>query len=180
MKPLRSIAGVTNSYSRRILSHVVDRDSVKILETTARRLKVLTRGLGERQSRLSPVSGKWSIHQIVCHLADVEVVFGFRLRMVIAQSGTTLQAMDEKLWAGNLGHEKDRLRDKIEVFEGMRRDHVRMLRRLPRAAWKRFGMHQERGKETIERMVHMYAGHDLNHLEQVRSIRRLLRKGSTR
>jgi hypothetical protein len=177
MRPLRSVAGITDPYTHRILSNVINKDPLSVFALTPRRLRSLLKGISRRQAQRAPAKDKWSIQQIVCHLCDSEIVLGFRLRMALAQSGCRLQAMDEKLWARNLGYDKVFLDEKIALFEKMRKDHVRTLRSLPSPAWKRFGIHEERGKETIERMVQMYAGHDLNHLKQIRSIRSLFTRG---
>jgi hypothetical protein len=171
MKRLRSVAGIVNPYSRRILTRVINKDPLKILAATPARLGRLIRGLTKSQLRRSPERGKWSIAQLVNHLSDSEIVFAFRLRMAIAQSGAPLQAIDEGMWAKGLGYRNADIGRKLAVFEALRRDHVRMLKALPQSAWNRYGMHQERGKETVLRIAQMFAGHDLNHLQQIRSIR---------
>jgi len=180
MKRLSSISGIANPYSRRILAHVIDKDPVRILAATPSRLRRLTRGLSKVQLKKNAEKGKWSIAQLVNHLSDTEVVLAFRLRMAIAQSGSPLQAMDERKWADGLRYRNADVGRKLVVFETMRRDHVRMLKSLPKTVWRRYGMHQERGKETVTRMAQMYAGHDLNHLQQIRKIRSWLLKGEHR
>jgi hypothetical protein len=174
MNQLRSIRGITDPYSRRILAHVVGRDALSIFRLTPGKLKALTVGLSGRQLTTAPARGKWSIVQIIGHLADTEVVLGWRIRMAIAQSGTPLQAMDEKKWARRLKYDHRAVQVKLKMFESIRHDHIRLLTSLAPNEWKRYGIHAERGKETVERMVQMYAGHDLNHLAQIRSIRKTL------
>jgi len=180
MLRLRNIRGIRNAYSRRILSNVMGKDPVATLAATAARLRRLTTGLSPSQMRQSPAKGKWSIAQLVCHLSDSEVVLAFRLRMAIAQSGSPLQAMDEKKWAAGLGYLKANVKEKIEVFEKLRRDHVRLLRSLSPSERKRYGMHEERGRESVERMAQMYAGHDINHIRQIESIRNMLLRDRSR
>ena len=172
MKPLKSVGKIRNPYSKRILKNVIDKDPMKVLAATPNRLLRLVRGLTEKQLRKPPSPGKWSISQLVCHLSDAEVVFAFRLRMAVAQSGCPLQAMDEQKWAAGLGYQRADVRRKIQLFAAMRRDHLTLLRSLRRGDWERYGMHQERGKETIERMAQMYAGHDINHVRQIEQIRK--------
>ena len=171
MKKLRGIRGIRDPYSRRILSRVIGKDALVIMRQTPGRLTSLVKGLTEKQLRTSPVRGKWNIAQLVCHLADTELVLGFRLRVAIAESGRPLQAIAEKKWASLLGYNKGTIRTRLELFGHLRRENVRLLGSLSPAAWKRYGMHTERGKETVERMAQMYAGHDLNHLEQIRGAR---------
>ncbi len=178
MKTLGTLKGIKDPYSRRILANVIGKDSLAVLKGTPRKLQNLVEGLTAKQLRTPPSKGKWSITQLICHLADGEIVLGFRLRMAIAESGSPLQAMNEQKWAAGLGYKNAEVRSRLELLTHLRREHVRMLGSLPPAAWKRFGMHEERGKETITRMVHMYAGHDLNHIAQIRTIRRVLLRGT--
>ena len=58
----------------------------------------------------------------------------------------------------------------LEVFRVLRENNLRMLNSLPRDLWENYGIHSERGKETIAQIVRMYAGHDLNHVAQVEKI----------
>jgi hypothetical protein len=172
MKRLRSIRGISDPYSRRILSHVLDKDVMTVLARTPRKLAGLIKGLTAKQLRTTPAKGRWNILQLVCHLTDTEIVLGFRLRMAIAQSGRPLQAIDEKKWAAGLDYGSADVAKKLALFSHLRQEHVRLLGSLSSAAWNRYGMHEERGKETITRMAGMYAGHDLNHLAQIRLLRK--------
>ena len=179
MKRLRSISGIRDPYSRRILSNVIGKDALAVMRKTPRTLAGLVKGLTAKQLRMSPARGKWTITQLICHLTDTEIVLGFRLRMAIAQSGIPLQAIDQEKWANGLGYDKGEVRSRLELFAHLRSEHVRLLSALPAKGWKRYGLHEERGKETIARMVQMYAGHDLNHIAQIKSLRRTL-KGNRR
>jgi hypothetical protein len=180
MKPIRSVSGVKDPYSQRILSYVIGKDPLRVLAATPRRLRRLLRGLSMEQIRKRPGKGKWSIAELICHLADAEVVLAFRYRMVIAQSGSPLQAMDENQWASGLNYRKADAHRKLELFAIVRDDHVRMLKSLPKKALQRYGVHEERGKETVERIAQLYAGHDINHLRQIGTVRKWLMKGRSR
>lgn len=170
MKPIRSVAGIKVPYVKRILSYTIGKDAFRVYRRTPGELRRLIKGLTVSQTRRSFAKGKWSIAQIINHLYDSELVMGFRYRMAIAQTGSRLQAFDEGRWAERLRYESSDARRKLELFEKMRNDHVELLRK-----WKLWGMHEERGKETIERMVQMMAGHDLNHVRQIRKIRKELK-----
>lgn len=175
MRRITNVRGLKDPYVRRILSNIVGKDAFIVYSRTPPILQKLTHGLSASQLRRSAVKGKWSIAQIVSHLHDSELVMGFRYRMAIAQSGSRLQAFDEKKWADKLRYRSADCRKKLKLFVGMRRDHIDLLRDLTSKEWKRFGMHEERGKETVERMVQMLAGHDINHLRQIENIRKVLR-----
>lgn len=168
---LRSVPDTHDPYTRKILSNVVGKDPVRILAATPGRLSSLTRGLNGRQLRRVTASGKWSIAHLICHLVDSEIVLAFRLRMAIAESGSLLQAMDEKRWARHFDYEQADVNERLVLFRALRRDHVRLLKTLPRSGWKRYGIHAERGKETVARIAQMYAGHDVNHLDQIKALR---------
>lgn len=171
MKIITTVSNIKDPYIKRILSNILGKDAFNIYCQTPSRLKHFVGGLNERQLRTPPEKGKWSIAQIVAHLCDSELVMGFRYRMAIAQRGAALQAFDEKRWAKSLRYESADSHKKLELFTNMRRDNITLLRSLTPKEWGYFGMHEERGKETVERMVQMEAGHDINHLKQIEGIR---------
>jgi hypothetical protein len=178
MRPniVQSVEGIENAYVKRILSNVVGKDPMKVLERTPRRLRKLVKDMKKKHVRYHPAPGKWSIAQIVNHLADTELVLAFRLRMVLAQSGSPLQAMDQDKWAGGLGYETADVDEQLELFTAVRHKHLSMWKSLTDADWDKFGLHEERGRETVERIAQLYAGHDINHLQQIEAIRIELRR----
>jgi len=163
-------------YIGRILSHVEGKDALKVQRTTAAKLKQLTRGLTAKQLRWKSAPGKWSIAEILAHLADAEIVVSWRLRASIGASGTTIQAFDQDAWASAFQYGKRDPKQSLEVFRVLRENNLAMLKSLPKEAWESYGMHAERGKETIAHMTRMYAGHDTNHVRQVEGIVSQLRK----
>jgi hypothetical protein len=174
MKKITSVNSIKDPYAKRILSYIVGKDAFNIYCQTPSRLKYLLNGLSKRQLTTPPAKGKWSLAQIVAHLCDSELVMGYRYRMAIAQSGCDIQAFDQEKWAKNLRYESSDVQLKFELFIKMRNDNITLLRSLTAREWKRYGMHEERGKETVERMVQMEAGHDVNHLKQIQTIRNFL------
>jgi hypothetical protein len=136
------------------------------------RLTRAVRGLTRAQLNRRPAPGKWSIAEILGHLLDTEIVYGYRYRMAVGQSGIPIQAYDQDRWC--------------EVFRGSREGAPRLLRQIrvlrevnldfvtgvPRTWWTRYGVHSERGRETVRRTLELIAGHDLNHLDQIMAIRK--------
>ena len=171
MKRIIAVDRIKNPYARRILSNILHKDPMKVYSQTPKTLKRLLKNTSEAKMRSHPFRGKWSIGQIISHLCDAELVMGFRYRMALAQSGSALQAYDQDKWADNLGYQSNNCRKKLELFIRMREDHIALLRSLKAGEWERFGMHTERGKETVERMLQMNAGHDVNHVKQIRRLR---------
>ncbi|HEY1768426.1 MAG TPA: DinB family protein [Terracidiphilus sp.] len=139
-----------------------------ILATTPAALAEVLAAIGEENLSNPPAPGKWSPAEILCHLADCELVFGFRLRQTLAEEGPTLQPFDQDRWAAtyrgvNAGHA-------LEVFAALRGWNLRLLEvALPDAA-NRPTFHPERGAMTFQTIVETMAGHDLNHLGQLRRI----------
>ncbi len=176
MKKVQSVDDITNPYVKRILSFVIGKDPMKVLALTPKRLRKLVKGLKKKQLRYQPAAGKWSIAQIINHLADSELVLAWRYRMALAQSGSALQAQDQDKWASALDYENADVGEQFNLFRTVRRRHLAILKSLSDEQWQRFGMHEERGKETVERIAQLYAGHDINHLNQIEAIRKFFKK----
>ncbi len=157
-------------YIQRILGHVDGQDALKVQKTTAAKLKKLTHRLTPKQLKWKPEPGKWSIAEIVAHLADAEIVASWRMRSAIGASGTTIQPFDQDVWTATFEYSKRDPKQSVEVFRVLRENNLAMLRALPPDKWECYGMHLERGKETISHMARMFAGHDTNHVLQVERI----------
>ena len=157
-------------YIQRILGFVEGKDPLQVQSETARKLAKLIKPLSRKQLSTRPEPGKWSIAEILAHLADGEIVDAWRLRLVIGQNGVPIQAFDQDVWAETFDYPRRDPRVSLETFRVLREDNLRMLKALPKNLWENHGVHSERGKETVAHIVRMYAGHDLNHLAQVERI----------
>lgn len=146
-------------------------DPVEVMADTPGRLRRLVRGLTARQLATKPAPGKWSIREIVAHLADGEVILGSRYRFIAAHDRPPIAGYDQDAFVERLGVDKASTADLIDDFAMARAVNIGLLERLPEAAWDRVGLHSERGEESIRRMVAMYAGHDRHHLLQIETIR---------
>ena len=137
-----------------------------ILAETPSAIADALNAIGEARLFTSPAPGKWSAAEIVCHLADCELVFGFRLRQTLAEDGPTVQPFNQDKWAATYrgiaaGHA-------LEVFSALRGWNLQLLETALPAAASRPVVHPERGAMTFQTVVETMAGHDLNHLEQLR------------
>ncbi len=157
-------------YIQRILSHVEGQDAIKVQRATAAKLKKLTQGLTPKQLKWQPEAGKWSIAEIIAHLADVEIVASWRMRSILGANGTPVQAFDQDAWASVFQYRDCDVKHSLEVFRVLRENNLAMLKALPPERWDRYGMHAERGKETVAHLARMFAGHDTNHILQVERI----------
>ena len=164
------MAETAQQYIARILGHVEGRDALKVQAATAPKLKKLIQDLSPKDQKWQPAPGKWSIAEIVAHLADAEIVASWRLRSVIGENGTAIQAFDQNSWAAAFQYGKRDAKKSVEVFRVLRENNLEMLKGIPRERWENYGMHQERGKESVAHLVRMFAGHDTNHILQVEGI----------
>jgi hypothetical protein len=135
------------------------------------RLRKLLKGLTEKQLGRRPAPGKWSIREIVSHLADGEVILGSRYRLVAAHDRPAIPGYDQDLFVERLGVANATTEELLADFEMARAVNLGLLLRLPDEAFERVGIHSERGEESIATMVAMYAGHDRIHLGQIETIR---------
>lgn len=175
-----SMPETAQQYIGRILSNVDGQDAIKVQRATAAKLKKLIRGLTPKQLRWQPERGKWSIAEIVAHLADVEIVASWRMRSIIGSDGISIQPFDQDVWASAFHYSKRDPKQSLEVFRVLRENNLAMLKSLAPEAWQKHGMHLERGKETITHLTRMFAGHDINHISQIERIVAQLRKAKRR
>lgn len=163
------MAETAKQYTKRILGNVGNQHPLKILRVTPRRLARLKR-VPRKLIKRRPAPGKWSIGEIVAHLADVELVIGYRIRMMLSANRTPIQAIDQDKWAKSGGYGKRDVRRTIEAFGALRKNNLALLQSIPKKKWSNYGLHAERGRESIAHTVRLYAGHDLNHLKQIDGI----------
>ncbi len=163
-------------YTVRLLGYLKG-DPLAILSRTPRRLAALIKS--ERKAKLAkkPAPNKWSVAEILGHMSDSEIVVGFRIRLILGANGTPIQGYDQNAWAAFSNYARQDPALSLEAFRVNRERTLKLLKTLPRKMWDFYGLHSERGKETVRRVVEMLAGHDLNHLGQ---IRRLLERPGAR
>ena len=164
------MSGTPQEYTRRMLKQSEGKDPLKVEAGTAKKLARLIKGVPAAKLRKRPAPQKWSVAEILAHLADSEMVRGWRMRQILGAPGTPIQAFDQDSWAAAGHYEKRDARKSLELFQVLREANLALLKSLTKEQWKDHGMHAERGVETIEHIVRMNAGHDLNHLTQVERI----------
>jgi hypothetical protein len=157
-------------YRQRMLANVEGQQPVKVQAATAGRLARLLRGVSKQRLARRPAPGKWSVNEIVAHLSETEVVVGYRMRTVLGAPGTTIQAFDQDRWAAAGNYAARDAKKSLALFRAVREANLELLQGLTPEQRKQFGVHAERGEESIEMMVNMMAGHDLNHLRQVEAL----------
>jgi uncharacterized damage-inducible protein DinB len=154
-------------YTQRILSHAKEQDGIKLQGATNKKLARLIKGRSTAKLRKRPAPDKWSIAEILAHLADAEIVVGWRMRLILGAPGTPIAAFDQNAWASSGHYEKRDPRKSVELHRVVREANLALLKSLTPEQWKQYGQHAERGQESIEHIVQMMAGHDRNHLQQI-------------
>jgi hypothetical protein len=157
-------------YTSRILGHVADQDPFKVQAATPKKISRMIAGAAPTKLRKRPAPDKWSVAEILAHLADVEIVIGWRVRSVLGAPGTPIQAYDQEAWAKAGRYEKRNPRASLAQLIAVRNANLDLYKSLAPEQWKLWGLHSERGQESVEQIVRMLAGHDLNHLQQIEQI----------
>jgi hypothetical protein len=158
-------------YTSRIRSYVGQNDPLLILASTAADLRAKLRSTSNAQLRMRPEPTRWSILEQVVHLSDVEIVLGYRVRAILgADDGIAIQGFDQDSWQTALNYNSRSLEDALSAFEAARKNNVALYRSLNEAQWNKYGLHSERGKETVRDIVVLAAGHDVNHVQQIEKI----------
>jgi hypothetical protein len=157
-------------YVQRISGYAEGKQPLAVQAGTAKKLERLIKGVSTEKLRKRPAPEKWSVSEILAHLADTEIAGSFRMRSILGAPGTPVAAFDQDAWVISGHYEKRDPRKSLEQFRMLREANLALLKSLTPEQWEHYGMHAERGRETIEHIVRLFAGHDINHLQQVERI----------
>ncbi len=157
-------------YTQRVLGYLEGKSAMDVLAAAPAQVARLVDGVPRSRLDVRPAPGKWSVTEILAHLADVEIVQGFRVRLILGSSGVAIQGFDQDTWARSFGYASMDPALSLEGYRVTRELTLRLLRSLSEEMWDRYGMHSERGKETVRRVSEMMAGHDINHLRQIETL----------
>jgi hypothetical protein len=164
-------AAEAKEYTAALLGLVGGRPPMDVLKTTEASIRRAVEGMSLEELTRPEADGKWSVAQVVQHLADSELVIAWRLRMVLSHDRPAITGYDQDRWADRLRYDLANLDDAIDQFRALRASSLRLLARATAADLDRVGVHSERGEESIALMLMMTAGHDLLHLRQIDRIR---------
>ena len=115
-----------------------------------------------------PAPNKWSVHEVLIHIADSEVNSFARARKRIGESGATIMAYDENAWANKLGYHSQNIEDSLELFRQLRMMTYNVIKNLPEETWLNFIIHPENGKMTLDDWLRVYADHIPVHINQIK------------
>jgi uncharacterized damage-inducible protein DinB len=155
------------AYTARILGYVKGRDARRVLRSTPRSLGKRIAGVPRRRLSTPPAPGKWSVAQILGHLSETEMLWAYRIRMILERDGVELLGMDQDVWARNSRYDRMDPRRSLDTFRATRAANLELLGRLSPRELQRHGRHSQFGKLTISKIVSLVAGHDINHSRQI-------------
>ena len=165
--PAGGAAASAAAYVRALLEVLGERDPLLVLAELDGWLDQRLSGVREAALRRAEAPGKWSAADVVQHLADSELVLGFRLRMILTEDRPPIQGYDQDKWAGTLRYPDVPLAEARAQLSALRAANLRVLRRLSPADWERVGLHSERGPESVGHLTKLMGAHDLVHRRQI-------------
>lgn len=165
---------VPGEYATRLFTRLGDRDWLEVLGSTAGALRDAVAGIDDATLRKPEKAGKWSMIEVVQHLADAETVVAFRVRSIVADDTPPITAYDQEKWADRLRYRDASIEDALALFTITRNADLRLARQLTPEALSRYGVHSERGGETAGYTLRLLAAHDLVHFDQLLRIRRAI------
>jgi DinB superfamily len=161
-------------YKAAVLDLLGSKDPMLVLRSTPDAVQNAVAGLTGRELSQPEAPDKWSIRHVVRHLADSDLVWGYRVRMVLAQERPTLTGYDQDRWADRLRYDQASVEMALEEFRVLRRSNLHLIAGASPGDLERVGVHAERGEESVAHMIRLYAGHDLLHLAQLTRIRQAI------
>ena len=148
-------------------SFLGEREAHSVIANTPARLAALFGQIGKEGAERPWAPGKWSARQVLCHLADCEIAFAFRLRQALAETDHVIQPFDQDAWASVYGSAALDAATALEVFRALRQWNIKLIQSAPEGAMSKALTHPERGRMTFGVVIETMAGHDLNHLQQI-------------
>ncbi len=165
------------AYTASLLELLGRRDPLEVMRETPDKLSAVVKDVPRDRLGMPEAAGKWSIREVVQHLADSELNGSIRFRMVLAQDRPPLIGYDQDLWAERLHYSQSNVDEALAEFTSLRRANIRLFERATDADRTRVGIHSERGEESLGHMMKLYAAHDLVHLRQIDRIRGVIGSG---
>ena len=168
--PASSTRQESAAYAAAVLDLLGTRSPIDVLAETPAALESLVAGVTADRLRQPEAPGKWSVQQVLAHLADSELVGAWRYRMILAQERPPIQGYDQDAWAQRLRYDEAEPQQSLGVFSAVRAWNLRLVGQLSPAELARVGVHAERGEESVGHLLKLYAGHDLLHRNQLQRI----------
>lgn len=165
--PAANAEAAASSYVRALLDVIGSRDPLAVMAELIPWLTGKIRGVAETRLRKAEKPGKWSVLQVIQHLADSDLVMGYRIRMILTQERPPLPGYDQDQWAGEFRYDQVPLTLALDQLSGLRAANLHLWTGLTSAQLQRIGLHAERGAESVEHLLRLLGAHDLVHRRQI-------------
>jgi uncharacterized damage-inducible protein DinB len=142
---------------------LVGLDAGVVIEETPGRLARVLERVAKDQEDVKPAPGKWSLREVMAHLADCEIAWSWRLRVAYEKDRAEMQPFEQDPWAKMYGQYSMEMAK--ATFYALRAWNVAFVAGLTEADRRKVIFHPERGEETLWTLVEIMAGHDLHHLK---------------
>jgi uncharacterized damage-inducible protein DinB len=141
-------------------------------EKNPRQIAAAVSGLPDKVLRYKPAPEKWSILDVLGHIADIEIVYAYRLRQMLADSQPAIAPMDQNAWAQHLGYLETPAPELIAVYGLIRLHNLRLLRRLKPGDLEKGAFHPELERQfTVAELIERIAKHGASHLGQIEKLK---------
>jgi len=146
-------------------------------EESPKQIAAAVLGLPEKTLRYKPSPDKWCIWEILGHLADMEILYAYRIRQILADKYSVITPIDQDAWAKNLGYLESPISELVALYGLNRHANVRLLRRLKAEDLLKSARHPElEHRVTVGDYVGMMSKHGPNHLEQIERLKKAATK----
>ncbi len=160
----------SEEYKARLPAYVEGQDPIAMQRQAPGILALLIHSVPVAKLKAAPAPGKWSVTEILMHLAEDELTSTWRYRQMLQHDAPELSGFDQDLWARLSDYASWDPQDALAMFRLLREANLKMFANLTSEQWDRHGIHTERGKITIRDLCRHMAAHDINHIEQIRRI----------
>jgi len=164
------MAETAEQYKRRLAAYAAGKDAIAMQRQAPHTLAQLIEGVPEVTLRLRPAPDKWSVTEILAHMAEDELSSTWRYRQMLEHDAPTLLGFYQEMWARLGDYASWKPLEALEMFRLLREANLRMFTQLAPEQWQRYGVHAERGRLTVQELCRHMAAHDINHIEQIRKI----------
>jgi uncharacterized damage-inducible protein DinB len=164
------VAETAEQYKARFATYTEGKDPVAMQREAPQALARLIEGVPEPKLKASPAPGKWSVTEILMHLAEDELTSTWRYRQMLEHNGIQLGGFNQELWAEWSDYASWEPAEALNMFRLLREANLKMFGRLNDDQWERYGIHADRGRITVRELCRHMAAHDINHIEQIRRI----------
>jgi hypothetical protein len=165
--PAGNAPAAASGYVRALLDLLGTRNPIEVLGELLPWLDHRLRGVVDATLRRPEKPGKWSVIDVIQHLADSDLVAGFRTRMVLTEDRPVLQGYDQDRWASEFRYREVSLSQALDQLRGLRMANLHLWKHLTPAQLERVGLHSERGPESAGHIIRLMAAHDLVHRRQI-------------